>query len=223
MSIIDAIKNSILEQFDTSLTAGNVIMSLLTAFLISLLIIYVYKKTFSGVVYSKGTALTILLLALATSMIIRTINANLSLSLGMVGALSIVRFRTAIKDPVDTAFLFWAVTAGIMAGAGLYIISILGSLLIAIIFYGVYFFNAKAKSDYLLIVNYEEKNEVFIKSILDSFPQKKLKSKTITATGIEVTYQVNGRDDIEGFMKDLMDSNQVKNVNLVSYTNDFGM
>jgi len=223
MNIFDALKKSIIEQFDTSLTVGGVIMSLLTAFLISVLIIYVYKKTFTGVVYSKGTALTILLLALATSMIIRTINANLSLSLGMVGALSIVRFRTAIKDPVDTAFLFWAVTAGIMSGAGLYLISILGSLLIGIIFYAVFYYNGKAKSDYLLIINYDEKNEELIKPVLDGFVNKKLKSKTLTSTGIEATYQVNEKDNIEKFMRDLKDIGQARNVNLISYTNDFGL
>ena len=133
MSIIDAIKKSVLEQFDTPLAVKDVMLSLLVAFLIALLIVLVYKKSFSGIVYSRSTTLTIILLTLATSMIIRTINSNLSLSLGMVGALSIVRFRTAIKDPVDTAFMFWAVAAGITAGAGFYLITAIGCLFIGIV------------------------------------------------------------------------------------------
>ena len=102
----DTIKEYLLENFSSALSADMIILSLLTAFLISLYIIYVYRKTFSGVVFNRNILLTIVLLTIVTSMIIRTINSNLSLSLGMVGALSIVRFRTAIKDPLDIAFLF---------------------------------------------------------------------------------------------------------------------
>ena len=121
MSVVDTIKKSVLNNFTGSISAVDILLSLIVAFLIGMFIIYVYRKTYTGVVYSKAFSLCILMLAMVTAMIIRTISSNISLSLGMVGALSIVRFRTAVKEPVDTGFMFWGISAGIMAGAGLYI------------------------------------------------------------------------------------------------------
>ncbi|MBO4819569.1 MAG: DUF4956 domain-containing protein [Firmicutes bacterium] len=222
-SIIDIIKKSVVEQFDTSLDIKDVMLSLLVAFLISLLIVLVYKKSFTGIVYNRSTVLTIMLLTMATSMIIRTINSNLSLSLGMVGALSIVRFRTAIKDPVDTAFLFWAVTAGIMSGTGLYLISIAGSLGIAVIYYIAYLTGVKTKKQYLLIISYDNKLTVKVNEALSKIKKKQLKSKSLNGTMTEVTYQVVYGDSVDKVMEELKNSVKVKSVNLVSYTNDFGM
>ncbi len=223
MSIIDALKKSILEQFDTSLDIKDVMFSLLVAFLISMLIVLVYRKSFSGIVYQRSTALTIILLTMATSMIIRTINSNLSLSLGMVGALSIVRFRTAIKDPVDTAFLFWAVTAGIMSGTGLYVISVAGSLGIAVIYYASYLVSVKTKKQYLLIVTYDNKLSAKVDEALDRIKKKQIKSKSMTGGLTEVTYQVVYNSTVDDVMTDLKTGIKVKSVNLVAYTNDFGM
>ena len=222
-SIIDIIKKSVVEQFDTSLDIKDVMLSLLVALLISLLIVLVYKKSFTGIVYNRSTVLTIMLLTMATSMIIRTINSNLSLSLGMVGALSIVRFRTAIKDPVDTAFLFWAVTAGIMSGTGLYLISIAGSLGIAVIYYIAYLTGVKTKKQYLLIISYDNKLTVKVNEALSKIKKKQLKSKSLNGTMTEVTYQVVYGDSVDKVMEELKNSVKVKSVNLVSYTNDFGM
>ena len=222
-SIIDIIKKSVVEQFDTSLDIKDVMLSLLVAFLISLLIAYVYKKSFTGIVYSRSTVLTIMLLSMATSMIIRTINSNLSLSLGMVGALSIVRFRTAIKDPVDTAFMFWAVTAGIMSGTGLYLISIAGSLGIAVIYYTAYLAGVKTKKQYLLIVSYDNKLTVKVDETLGKIKKKQLKSKSLSGNMTEATYQVVYNKELDKVMEDLKNTVKVKSVNLVSYTNDFGM
>ena len=222
-SIIDIIKKSVVQQFDTSLDIKDVMFSLLVAFLISLLIVLVYKKSFTGIVYNRSTVLTIMLLTMATSMIIRTINSNLSLSLGMVGALSIVRFRTAIKDPVDTAFLFWAVTAGIMSGTGLYLISIAGSLGIAVIYYIAYLTGVKAKKQYLLIISYDNKQTMKVSEALDKIKRKQLKSKSLNGTMTEATYQVVYNDTVDNVMDELKNTVKVKSVNLVSYTNDFGM
>ena len=222
-SIIDLIKKSVIEQFDTSLDIKDVMLSLLVAFLISLLICIVYKKSFSGIVYSRSTVLTIMLLTMATSMIIRTINSNLSLSLGMVGALSIVRFRTAIKDPVDTAFMFWAVTAGIMSGTGLYLISIAGSLGIAVIYYVAYLVGVKSSKQYLLIISYDNKLTVKVTEALDKIKKKQLKSKALNGNMTEATYQVAYGPAVDEVMEELKNGIKVKSVNLVSYTNDFGM
>ena len=137
---LSIIKDSVLNQFTGTLTLADVGLSLLTAFLISIFIIFVYKKTYSGVLYSKTFSLCLLMLSMVTALIIRTVNANLSLSLGMVGALSIVRFRTAVKEPIDTGFMFWGISAGIMAGAGLYLIAIVASILLGVLYFIGYLF-----------------------------------------------------------------------------------
>lgn len=121
MGFMDMIKKSVLEQFQ-SVTVGQMALSVGVAFLMGIFILLVYRQTFRGVLYSKGFAISLVLLAMVTALVIRTISSNLALSLGMVGALSIVRFRTAIKDPVDTVFMFWAITCGIMTGAGQYLV-----------------------------------------------------------------------------------------------------
>ena len=222
MNIIDAIKNSVLEQFNGSISVEMILISLLVSFVISLFIVFVYKKTFSGVVYNKTIVMTIVMIAMVTSMVIRTINSNLSLSLGMVGALSIIRFRTAIKEPMDTAFLFWAIVSGIMCGAGLYFIAVCGSLLLGLLFYVLYLMDIKAKSQYLLVVIYKSENRQIVESKLDSLTKKKLKSKSVNGNSvIEVTYEVEYDNTVDELMKSL--SGDVRNVNLVTYTNDYGL
>ena len=222
MNIIDAIKNSVLEQFNGSISVEMILISLLVSFVISLFIVFVYKKTFSGVVYNKTIVMTIVMIAMVTSMVIRTINSNLSLSLGMVGALSIIRFRTAIKEPMDTAFLFWAIVSGIMCGAGLYFIAVCGSLLLGLLFYVLYLMDIKAKSQYLLVVIYKSENSQIVESKLDSLTKKKLKSKSVNSNNvIEVTYEVEYDNTVDELMKSL--SGDVRNVNLVTYTNDYGL
>ena len=222
MNIIDAIKNSVLEQFNGSISVEMILISLLVSFVISLFIVFVYKKTFSGVVYNKTIVMTIVMIAMVTSMVIRTINSNLPLSLGMVGALSIIRFRTAIKEPMDTAFLFWAIVSGIMCGAGLYFIAVCGSLLLGLLFYVLYLMDIKAKSQYLLVVIYKSENSQIVESKLDSLTKKKLKSKSVSGNNvIEVTYEVEYDNTVDELMKSL--SGDVRNVNLVTYTNDYGL
>ena len=222
MNIIDAIKNSVLEQFNGSISVEMILISLLVSFVISLFIVFVYKKTFSGVVYNKTIVMTIVMIAMVTSMVIRTINSNLSLSLGMVGALIIIRFRTAIKEPMDTAFLFWAIVSGIMCGAGLYFIAVCGSLLLGLLFYVLYLMDIKAKSQYLLVVIYKSENSQVVESKLDSLTKKKLKSKSVSGNNvIEVTYEVEYDNTVDELMKSL--SGDVRNVNLVTYTNDYGL
>lgn len=201
-----------------------ILISLAVAFVISLFIVFIYKKTFSGVVYNKSIVLTIVIIAMVTAMVIRTINSNLSLSLGMVGALSIVRFRTAIKEPMDTAFLFWAITAGIMSGAGLYLISIVGSLALGLLYYILYLADIKAKSQYLLVVAFREEGFSYVEDIINSISKKKLKSKSLSGNGLmELTYEVEYNTSIDEAMRRLQRIEGVRNVNLVTYTNEYGL
>ena len=156
MSIIDAIKNSVLEGFDTSITTTDILLGLMTSLLAGLFILLVYKNARKDLAPSTGFCLTLLMITAISGMIVLTITSNLALSLGMVGALSIVRFRTAIKDSVDTAFLFWAVAAGITAGAGFYLITLIGCLFIGALCIVSLLLLEKAAKTYLLVVRMEE-------------------------------------------------------------------
>lgn len=224
MSIFDAIKKSVLEQFTASVSVEMILLSLVVSFAISIFIIFIYKKTFSGVVYNKSTILTIVLLAMVTSMVIRTINSNLALSLGMVGALSIVRFRTAIKEPVDTAFLFWAIVDGIMCGAGLYFIAVIGSLALGLLYYILYLFDIKAKSQYLLVIVYKGEVQEKVNELLNILTKKKIKSKSVNGSNVyEITLEVEYGETVDQFMNELQKVEGVRNINLVTYTNDYGL
>ena len=187
MSVVDTIKKSVLDNFTGTVSVGSMLLSLVIAFAIGLFIVYVYRKTYTGVVYSKAYSLCIIMLAMVTAMIIRTISSNISLSLGMVGALSIVRFRTAIKEPVDTSFMFWGISAGIMAGAGLYIPSIVASLLIGVLYFVSYLMGFRVSNRYLLVLKYESSahNEVLKK--LKTLKRFKIRSKSIFGNEIELS------------------------------------
>ena len=143
LNIIDDIGDGLSKQFSETIPTEDLLLTLLIAIVSALIVDFVYKKTYVWVSYTKTFSLSIILLTLVTSVVIRTINSNLSLTLGMVGALSIVRFRTAVKDPVDTIFMFWAITVGIMSGAGLYIVALLSTLVIGLIYYISYTFQVK--------------------------------------------------------------------------------
>ena len=117
MSISDLIKNKFVEEF-TAISVGTLLTTLLLSFVLGLFVLVIYRVTFGGVSFSKSFALSLVMLSMVTSLAILTVRSNVVLSLGMVGALSIVRFRTAIKDPMDTVFMFWSIVIGIITGAG---------------------------------------------------------------------------------------------------------
>ena len=219
---LSIIKDSVLNQFTGTLTLADVGLSLLTAFLISIFIIFVYKKTYSGVLYSKTFSLCLLMLSMVTALIIRTVNANLSLSLGMVGALSIVRFRTAVKEPIDTGFMFWGISAGIMAGAVLYLIAIIASILLGVLYFIGYLFGFKAKSKYLLVLKYDSSNESEVDKLLKNLPKHKLKTKTSSKKVTEVTYEVEVKNENTKFMNSFLNDENISVASLISYQNEFG-
>ncbi len=215
MSFLDIIKKSVVEEFTGTLSTGDLFFSLLTAFVAALLICFIYKKTYTGVSYTKSFVLSIVLLAMVTSLVIRTINSNLALSLGMVGALSIVRFRTAVKDPVDTIFMFWAITAGIMSGAGIYLTTIIATLILGILYMASYVTAFKTSQKYLLVVK-ADKN--FGDKILDLMGQKKkcvLKTESVKKDSIEFTFELankNVADDLLAWK----DKKEIESIHLVS-------
>ena len=223
MSILDSIKNSVIEEFTGTIAVNEILLSLLFAFLISVFIIFVYRKTYTGVVYSKSFSLCLILLAMVTAVIIRTINSNLSLSLGMVGALSIVRFRTAIKEPIDTIYMFWAISVGIMTGAGIYLIAALASIGIGLLYFISYMMGFKLSSQYLLIVKYNINDDKEVIEKINKLEKTKLKSKNITKGIVEVSYEIAVKDNIEDILKDFENNEKIINVSIISYQNDFGI
>ncbi len=227
MSVVDTIKKSVLENFTGTISVTDMLLSLVVAFIVGIFIIYVYRKTFCGVVYSKAFALCILMLSMVTAMIIRTISSNISLSLGMVGALSIVRFRTAVKEPVDTSFMFWGISAGIMAGAGLYIIDLVACLLIGVLYFSTYLMGFRVSNRYLLVLKYDASAHNEIMKKLKSLRKFKIRSKSIFDNEIELSLEVNIKEDKKGqidtnVVDSFADINGVINSSLIAYQNDFG-
>ncbi len=227
LSVKDVIKKSILENFNGTISAGDMLLSLLIAFVIAIFIIYVYRKTYTGVVYSKAFSLCILMLAMVTAMIIRTISSNIALSLGMVGALSIVRFRTAVKEPVDTGFMFWGISAGIMTGAGLYVPAMVASLGIGVLYFITYLMGFKVSNRYLLVLKYKSSAHEEVLSKIKKLKKCKIRSKSIYDNVIELSLEVdikdnNGKLESTSVVDQFEGVNGVINASLIAYQNDFG-
>ena len=216
MSIIDAIKNSVLEGFDTSVTTADILLGLMTALLAGLFILLIYKNSRKDVAPSGSFCLTLLMITAISGMIVLTITSNLALSLGMVGALSIVRFRTAIKDATDTAFLFWAVAAGITAGAGFYLITLIGCLFIgAICMVSLVVLERTAKT-YLLVVKMESAGVADgVEKVLEG-EKLHFKLSALTQTGdAEAVYELAFSDKHKAVFKTLGQLEGVKSLSLV--------
>lgn len=156
MNFLDMIKNSVLERFDGSLSLWQILLGLLFSLAAGIFILFIYKKTMRKVAVGRSFMISLLLICAITATMVLTITSNLALSLGMVGALSIVRFRTAVKDPADTAFLFWAVAAGITAGAGFYLLTVIGCLIAGLVCLLSVKYMDKADKPYLLIIRCEK-------------------------------------------------------------------
>ena len=217
MSIIDAIKNSVLEGFDTNLGVTDIIFALGVSLLAGLFILLVYKYAMKNVVFNRSFGITLLLVCSISSLIVLTITSNLALSLGMVGALSIVRFRTAIKDASDTAFMFWAVAAGITAGAGFFLLTLIGCLFIgAVCMLSTVLCDHSAKP-YLLVVR-AGKNDVSgsVANLLEEQGIKyKLSSVVENESYVEMIYELAYDEKNAGIISSLKEMESVSSVSLV--------
>ncbi len=217
MTFNDIFKSSFLESV-TGFSLSEVLLAMLFAVIVGLFIFWVYKKTFTGILYSSGFALTLIGLTLVTTLVIIAVTSNVVLSLGMVGALSIVRFRTAIKEPMEIVFLFWSIAVGIVIGAGMIPLAVLGSVIIGIIL--LIFANRKnVENAYILVLNCEnEEAENTAADLLKSTVKKyRIKSKTVNADGIELTTELKIKDDKMAFVNQMNKITGVKNATLVSY------
>lgn len=218
----DIFKSSFIERM-TSISILDVFIALALAFVVGLFIMQVYKKTFKGVMYSESFGISLIALSLITTLIILAVTSNVVLSLGMVGALSIVRFRSAIKEPIDIAYLFWAISAGIVIGAGLIPLAIIGSIFIGLVM--ILFVNKKTTNNpYILVINCENDNSEndALKLLSKNVQKYNVKSKTVSpVNGIEMTVEIGLKKNTTGFVNEISKVNGVSNVVLVSYNGDY--
>ncbi|MDD7179010.1 MAG: DUF4956 domain-containing protein, partial [Lachnospiraceae bacterium] len=214
-------KSSFLENV-TGVSIVDMVLTLLLAFALGLFIYFVYKKAFSGVMYSSSFGVTLIALTMITSLVILAVTSNVVLSLGMVGALSIVRFRTAIKEPLDIAFLFWSIAVGIVLAAGLIPLAVFGSAVIGIVL--LVFANKKSYTNpYILVLQCEDRgSEVRAKDYLTQFTKRcVVKSKTAQKGQIELNLEIRLKDDNTDFVNGLADMPGVHSAVLVSYNGDY--
>lgn len=221
MTFNDIFKSSFLENVSL-FQPLDILIALGLSFVLGLFISVVYRKNFSGVMYSNGFALSLVAMSMITTLIILTISSNVVLSLGMVGALSIVRFRTAVKDPVDIVYLFWAISVGIVLGAGMIPMAVLASLFIGVV---ITFLAGKKHEDrpYLMIVSGDiqlAENEL-LEYLRSKVKKPIVKSKTVSEAGIEITYEVRLIDQKTSFIQELPKMEGVKTVALVSYNGEY--
>ena len=212
----DIFKNNFLENFTNTISLSDVIVTMLIALLFSFIIYYVYKFTCDNVIYSKKFNITMALMTMVTAAIIMSMQANVVVSLGMVGALSIVRFRTAIKEPKDLLFLFWAIANGIIIGAGIYsIVFVLGIILtIALLVFEKLPGN---KIPYLLVINLEnlEVEEEIEKILTENKIKYRVKSKNISNNNVDIIYELSN-NKIENLIKDISSKKGILGLNLIT-------
>jgi hypothetical protein len=208
----------------SALEIVDVLTIIFLALVMGLFIFFVYSKTFKGVMYSSSFGVTLIMMTMITALIIYSVAINFMLSLGMVGALSIVRFRTVIKEPLDLAYLFWAITIGILVGAGFFPVAIMGGIAIGAVLF-VFVKGHPKDTPYIVVVschddNSEEKALLLIK---ERTKRHIVKAKTVTKGSVELTVEVRLKDGASTFVNDLIEINGINNASLVSYNGDFYM
>ncbi|MCI8656045.1 MAG: DUF4956 domain-containing protein [Oscillospiraceae bacterium] len=217
----DIFKSSFLENVN-SVSLLDMLLALALAFGLGMFIFLVYKKTFYGVMYSSSFGVTLIALTMITTLVILAVTSNIVLSLGMVGALSIVRFRTAIKEPLDIAFLFWSIAAGIVLAAGLLPLAVIGSVCIGVVL--LVFVNKKSWADpYILVLRCDGGDSSrTAQTFLEGQTRRcVLKSKTVRPGEVELNLEVRMKDGDTGFVNTLGDMEGVRSAVLVSYNGDY--
>ena len=221
MTFNDIFKSGFLENV-TSVSLIDMGVALILAFGIGMFIFFVYKKTFTGVMYSSSFGVTLIAMTMITTVVILAVTSNVVLSLGMVGALSIVRFRTAIKEPLDIAYLFWSLTAGITLAAGLIILALVGSLAIGTML--LLFVNKKSyRNPYIVVISCRDSNsEQEAKAFLQKQVQRcVVKSKSVQKGAVELNMEIRLREDHTDFMNVLAEMNGINSAVLVSYNGEY--
>ena len=221
MTFSDVFKSSFLENV-SAVSFFDMALALVLAFGLGMFIFLVYKKTYQGVMYSSSFGVTLLALTMITTLVILAVTSNVVLSLGMVGALSIVRFRTAIKEPLDIAFLFWSIAAGIVLAAGMIPLAVIGSVIIGVIL--LIFVNHKSHANpYIIVLQCDNaENELRATVFLENMVQRcVVKSKSVQKGAVELNLEVRLKDSNTNFINELSDLPGVQSAVLVSYNGDY--
>ncbi len=221
MSVQDVIKKSILESgaFD-GLNLTNIFLGLATAMVIGAIIYFTYQKFYTGVIYSRSFAVTLVGMTLLTAVITLAISTNIVISLGMVGALSIVRFRTAVKDPLDLLYLFWAITSGIASGANMYLLVLIAAVVMVLI---IILFNKHQLKGRIYIAVIHYRTDEAGDNIIRSFGKMKyfIKSKTVRKEVVEMAVEVYCRNNDTFFMERIREIEGVEDVTLIQYNGEY--
>lgn len=221
MTFNDIFKSNFLANVN-SITMLDMFLALGLSFGVGLFIFLIYKKTYAGVMYSSSFGVTLILMTMISTFVILAVTSNVVLSLGMVGALSIVRFRTAIKEPMDIAFLFWSIAAGIVLAAGMIPLAVFGSVAIGLIF--LIFANRKSHvNPYIVVLQCEDRDSEnrstnFLKTHTS---RMNVKSKSVQKGAIELNLEIRLKDESTDFMNELADMDGVRSAVLVSYNGDY--
>mgnify|MGYP000665249902 CR=1 FL=1 len=202
------------------LSVVRILLTLGLAFLIGMYIFAIYRKTFSGVMYSKNFGVSLVMLAMITSFIILPFTSNLTLSLGMVGALSIVRFRTAVKDPIDTVYMFWSIAVGIALGAKFFLPAILASAVIGVLMLLLSGMRFRSTMPYLLVLRFNENATNNVYGLLKRLPESQLKSKTVGSAGVEMTLEIRLRESDLQVVERFLEIPGVYDASIISYGGD---
>ena len=222
MSFNDIFKSSFLENV-TSLSILDMVIALALAFCIGLFIFLVYKKTFSGVMYSTGFGVTLIALTMITTLVILAVTSNVVLSLGMVGALSIVRFRTAIKEPLDIAYLFWSIAAGIVLAAGMIPLAVFGSVVIGVVL--LVFVNVRGitTTPYIVVIRCEnrEAEKKAVACLGEHVGKSKIKSKSVQDGFVELNMEIRLKDEDTDFLNAISEMEGVLSAVLVSFNGEY--
>lgn len=221
MTFNDIFKSSFLENI-ASVSLLDMAVALLLAFGLGVFIFFVYKKTYSGVMYSASFGTTLIALTMITTVVILAVTSNVVLSLGMVGALSIVRFRTAIKEPLDIAFLFWSIAAGIVLAAGMIPLAVVGSVIIGVIL--LVFVNRKSsRNPYIAVIRCDgHESETRAREFLEKNTERcTVKSKTAQKGFVELNLEIRLKDGNTDFVNALAEMDGVQSAVLVSYNGDY--
>ncbi len=209
------------KQFE-AIAPGEVILALVLGLGVGLIVAFTYKLCYRGVLYSPNFSLTLIMMTLVTTPVVMCISSNLALSMGMVGALSIVRFRTAVKEPLDTTYMFWALTMGILLGAKLYIPAVVVALGISLIMFALTFIRFHKDDAYLLVVHYDEEAEGDIQQLLRATVKNhRLRSKTVTRASAEMTVEVR-LSDKQSLVANMLNIEGVYDATLVACQTDAG-
>ena len=221
MSFQDVFKSSFIQNV-VEISVIDVILAMAFACVLGAFIFFIYKRTFQGVMYSSGFGITLIGLTMVTTLVILAVTSNVVLSLGMVGALSIVRFRAAIKEPFEIVFLFWALASGIVIGAGMFLLAAVGSIIIGLIL--IVFARRKiGVHPYILVVTCGDGDAE--KAVLDmlkgSVASSVVKAKTVTPAGIELSIEVTLKNDDSTFVTPLFELDGVSSASLVTYNGQF--